>query len=63
MKALTVVIERCHDTAQYVGNIRGIPGCHSQGRTIDELVQNLEEVLEMLLDGDLPNHTLAIHEL
>lgn len=50
MKTYTAVIERCPDTDQYVGYVPGFPGAQSQGRTIDELNQNLHEVIEMLLD-------------
>ncbi|MBW1778767.1 MAG: type II toxin-antitoxin system HicB family antitoxin [Deltaproteobacteria bacterium] len=53
MKKYTAVIEKCSDTGFYVGYIPGFPGAHSQGKTLDELNRNLQEVVEMLLeDGD-----------
>ena len=53
MKTYTAVIERCPDTRLYVGYVRGFPGAHSQGETLDELQVNLQEVISMLLeDGD-----------
>ncbi|RUM41543.1 MAG: type II toxin-antitoxin system HicB family antitoxin [Desulfurobacterium sp.] len=54
MKTFSAVIERCPETGLYVGYIPGIPGAHSQGETIEELVENLKEVLELLEEaGDL----------
>lgn len=53
MRAFTAVIERCPDTSVFVGYVPGFPGAHSQGNTLDELQQNLEEVIGMLLlDGE-----------
>jgi predicted RNase H-like HicB family nuclease len=49
MKAFTAVIDRCADTGLYAGFVPGFPGAHSQGKTLDELQQNLREVIEMLL--------------
>ena len=53
MKSFTAVLEKCSETGLYVGYVPGFPGAHSQGETLDELRQNLEEVISMLLeDGD-----------
>jgi len=53
MRNFTAVIERCPDTGLFVGYVPGFPGAHSQGKTLDELNDNLREVIEMLLeDGD-----------
>jgi predicted RNase H-like HicB family nuclease len=54
MRAFTAVVERDRDTDLYVGFVPGFPGAHSQGETLDELRQNLQEVLEMLLEDDEP---------
>jgi predicted RNase H-like HicB family nuclease len=54
MKSYTAVIERDADTGLYVGHVPGFPGAHSQGETLDELHQNLQEVLEMLLEDNNP---------
>ena len=54
MKIFSAVVERCPETGLYVGYIPGIPGAHSQGKTIEELVENLKEVLKLLEEtGDL----------
>ena len=50
MRSYTAVIERCPDTGLYVGYVPGFSGAHSQGKTLDELTENLREVIEMLLE-------------
>lgn len=55
MRSYTAIIERDADTGLYVGYIPGLPGAHSQGETLDELHDNLREVVEMLLEDDVPS--------
>ena len=53
MRTYSVVVEHCPDTDLYVGYVPGFPGAHSQAKTLDELHNNLQEVIEMLLkDGE-----------
>ena len=54
MHAYTAVIERDPETGLYVGHIPGFRGAHSQGATIEELMENLKEVIEMLLEDGEP---------
>ena len=54
MRSYTAVVERDGDTGTSVGHIPGWPGAHSQGATIDELLANLQEVIEMLLEDGEP---------
>lgn len=54
MKNYTAIIERDTETGLYVGYVPGFPGAHSQGKTLDELRQNLREVIEMLLEDGEP---------
>jgi predicted RNase H-like HicB family nuclease len=54
MKNYTAIIEKDTDTGLYVGYVPGFPGAHSQGKTLDELQQNLREVIEMLLEEGEP---------
>ena len=49
MRSFTAVVEKDPETMLYVGYVPGLPGAHSQGETLDELHQNLQEVVEMLL--------------
>jgi predicted RNase H-like HicB family nuclease len=57
MRNFTAVVEKDADTGLYVGYVPGWPGAHSQGSTLDELHQNLEEVLSMLLEDGEPKLT------
>ena len=50
----TAVVGRCPDTGLYIGHVPGFPGAHSQGKTIEELDGNLEEVVAMLLEDGEP---------
>ncbi|MDJ0533616.1 MAG: type II toxin-antitoxin system HicB family antitoxin [Xenococcaceae cyanobacterium MO_207.B15] len=54
MKTFTAIVERDLDTNLYVGYIPGFKGAHSQGETLDELIENLKEVVEMLLEEENP---------
>ncbi len=54
MRTYSAVIERCAQTKLFVGFVPGFPGAHSQGATLDEVNQNLQEVIEMLLEDGEP---------
>jgi predicted RNase H-like HicB family nuclease len=53
MKVFTAVIEKDVDTNLYVGYVPSFVGAHSQGETLDELLENLQEVIAMLLEDDV----------
>ncbi len=46
----TVLIEKDPEVNLYVGVVPGLPGCHTQGETIDELLKNMKEVIELFLE-------------
>jgi predicted RNase H-like HicB family nuclease len=50
MRRFTAYIEWDPETKLYVGFIPSLPGAHTQGETLDELHQNLQEVLELCLE-------------
>ncbi len=52
MRMLTAIVEQDSETSLYVGYVPGFPGAHSQGETLDELHENLQEVIEMLLEDE-----------
>ena len=54
MQSYTAIVERCPDTGLYVGYVPGFPGAHSQGRTLEELNDNLKEVIALILDDGAP---------
>ena len=55
MKTYTAIVEKCPDTHLYVGYIPGFHGAHSQGKTLDELHDNLLEVIQMLSEDGEPD--------
>jgi predicted RNase H-like HicB family nuclease len=44
-----VIIERDED-GYYVGEVPQLRACYSQGRTLDELLSNIREVIELCLE-------------
>lgn len=52
MKAaeLTILIQKDTESEMYVGQIEEFPAAISQGKTIDELKNNLIDALRLLLD-------------
>lgn len=61
-----VVIERDED-GLYVGEVPQLKACYSQGTTIDELMVNIREVIEMCLeemdDGDSLTEFIGVQRL
>lgn len=45
----TVIIEKDED-GYYVGYVPSIRGCHTQGRTLDELMKNIKEAIQLCLE-------------
>jgi len=45
----TVIIEQDED-GYYVGYAPSIRGCHTQGKTLDELMKNIKEAIELCLE-------------
>lgn len=45
----TIVIEKDED-GYYVGSVPGFPGCHTQGKSIDQLLERMEEAIELWLE-------------
>jgi predicted RNase H-like HicB family nuclease len=54
MKTYTYIVEKCPETGCYVGYVPGFPGAHSQGETLDELHENMQEVVGMLTEDGEP---------
>lgn len=50
-RELYVVIERDEDGI-YVGEVPQLRACYSQGRTLDELMSNMREVIELALEEE-----------
>jgi len=50
-----VIVERDED-GMYVGEAPNLPACYSQGRTIDELMVNMREVIELCQEDGVTVH-------
>ncbi|MCU0565627.1 MAG: type II toxin-antitoxin system HicB family antitoxin [Oculatellaceae cyanobacterium Prado106] len=48
-KEFYVVIERDEDGI-YVGEVPQLKACYSQGETLDELIENMREAIELCLE-------------
>ena len=48
-REFTVVIEKGED-GFLIGSVPGLHGAHSQGETLDELLANMREVIELCLE-------------
>ncbi len=49
MANFNVIIEKGEDEF-YVSEVIELPGCHSQGKTIDELMERTREAIELCLE-------------
>jgi predicted RNase H-like HicB family nuclease len=49
MRQFDVIIER-DEEGLYVGSVPQFPGCHSQGKSLDELMQRMREAVELCLE-------------
>ena len=59
----TYDVEYVRDESEWwVASIREIPGCHSQGQTIDEARRRVREALELFVD-DAKSATLVDQKL
>lgn len=46
-----VIVERDED-GFFVGEVPQLRGCYAQGRTLDELMTNIREAIELCLEDD-----------
>jgi predicted RNase H-like HicB family nuclease len=47
----SVVIERDTD-GYYVASVPALPGCHTQARSLDELIERIKEAIALCLEVD-----------
>ena len=65
MREFTVVVERGED-GWLIGSVPQLPGCHTQGRTLDELMDRMREAIELVLEEPDPVDSIelvGIHRL
>lgn len=52
----TVIIEKDEDGV-YIAEVPDLKGCYTQGDTVEEVLKNIKEVIEMCLEEqEPPNH-------
>lgn len=49
MQQFDVIIERDQE-GLYVGSVPQLSGCHTQGRSLDELMERIREAVELCLE-------------
>ena len=65
MKNYTVYIEQDEDGV-FIGSVPSIPGCHTEGNTVDELLSNLKEVVALCvrnLDQEEHNKFIGVQNI
>jgi len=50
-RQFNVVVERDSE-GLYVASVPTLPGCHSQARSLDELLQRIREAIELCLEAE-----------
>lgn len=53
-RKFTVLIER-DEEGSYVATVPGLPGCHTQAKTLDALMRRAKEAIELCLEADRGN--------
>jgi len=53
-KVYTAIIEQDTATGLYVAYVPDLPGAHTQGKTLEELHENLQEVVALVLEDKSP---------
>jgi predicted RNase H-like HicB family nuclease len=49
MKTFTVIIEKDKE-GYFVEEVVELPGCHTQAKSLDELMERIKKVIELYLD-------------
>ena len=54
MTAFNILIEK-DEEGYYVSEVVGLPGCHTQAKSMDELVERTKEAIALYLECEEPN--------
>lgn len=49
MRTFTVIIEKDKE-GYFVGEVFELPGCHTQAKSLNELIERIKEAIELYLD-------------
>ena len=55
VRNFTVLIEQDEDGI-YVAKVPDIPGCYTQGKTIQQVMQRIKEAIQVCLESDKEEH-------
>ena len=60
----TVLIEK-DENGTYVGEVPDLKGCYTQGDSVEEVMKNIKEVIEMCLEEQIvtPNEFIGIQKI
>ena len=47
----TFLLEYWQDDGWYVGRLKGVPGVFTQGKTIEELEENIQDAYRLMIDA------------
>lgn len=65
-REFNVVIEQDNE-GWYVGSVPSLPGCHTQARSLDELVMRVREAIALCLevesDQEAPLHFIGVQRI
>jgi len=50
--AQTFMLEYWQDEGWYVGRLKGVLGVFSQGRTLDELEENIQDAYQLMIEEE-----------
>ncbi len=50
-------LEYWQDEGWYVGRLKEVPGIFSQGKSLQELEENIRDAYRMMLEGEAPPQT------
>jgi len=48
----TFVLEYWQEDTWYIGRLKGVPGVFSQGKTLDELEENIRDAYRLMIDDE-----------
>lgn len=55
IRNFTVLIEQDEDGI-YVAKVPDIPGCYTQGKTVEQAVERIKEAIQVCLEADKEHH-------
>ena len=66
MAEFNILIEQGED-GYFISEVIGIPGCHTQAKTLDELIQRTKEVISLCLkcqkDVETTNRFVGVQKI